>query len=76
MLNKGFIYKLTSLAAIPLFLAAKPGGSIQIYYNYWGLNTVTIKNQYLLLLIRKTFNALYSTKYFTKLNIITVFNQI
>jgi len=29
-----------------------------------------------LLLIRKTLNALYSTKYFTKLNIITMFNRI
>jgi hypothetical protein len=76
MLDKGFIYKLTSLAAVPLLLAAKPGGSIRIYYNYRGLNTVTIKNRYLLLLIHKTLNILYGAKYFTKLNIIAVFNRI
>ena len=34
ILNKGFIHKLTLLATIPLLLAMKPGGSIQIYYNY------------------------------------------
>jgi len=44
MLDKGFIRKLTSLAAALLLLAAKPGGGMRIYYNYQGLNTVTIKN--------------------------------
>ena len=28
ILNKGFIYKLILLAAVPLLLTAKPGGSI------------------------------------------------
>jgi len=37
---------------------------------------VTIKNWYPLLLVYKTLNALYSAKYFTKLNIITAFNRI
>jgi len=44
MLDKGFIYKLTSLATAPLLLIAKPGGGVQICYNYQGLNIVTIKN--------------------------------
>jgi len=34
MLDKGFIRKLTLLAAILLLLAAKPSGSVQICYNY------------------------------------------
>jgi hypothetical protein len=76
MLNKGFICKLILLATAPLLLAMKPGGGIQIYYNYWGLNTVTIKNRYPLLLIYKTLDVLYGAKYFTKLNMITAFNQI
>ena len=76
MLDKGFIRESTSLATVLLLLATKPGGSIRIYYDYRGLNTVTIKNRYLLLLIRKILNALYSTKYFTKLNVITTFNRI
>jgi len=76
MLDKGFIRESTLLAAAPLLLTTKPSGGIRIYHNYRGLNTVTIKNWYPLPLIRKTLNALYGTKYFTKLNIITTFNQI
>ena len=76
MLNKGFIRELTLPAAVLLLLAAKPSNGVQIYYNYWGLNTVTIKNWYPLPLIHKTLNALCGAKYFIKLNIITIFNQI
>ena len=74
MLDKGFIRESTSPATALLLLAAKPGGGIQIYYNYRGLNIVTIKNRYLLPLIREILNTLCGTKYFTKLNIIAAFN--
>jgi len=74
MLDKGFIRKLTLLAAALLLLAAKPSGSMRICYNYRGLNTITIKNRYLLLLIREILDALYGAKYFTKLNVIAAFN--
>jgi hypothetical protein len=76
MLDKGFIRESTLLATIPLLLAAKPSGGVRICYNYRGLNTVTIKNWYLLPLIRETLNALYGAKYFTKLDIIAAFNRI
>jgi len=76
MLNKGFIQESTSPTIAPLLLAAKPKGGIRIYYDYRGLNNVTIKNQYLLPLIHKTLNALYGAKFYTKLNIIAVFNRI
>ena len=42
--------------------------------NYQGLNIVTIKNWYPLLLIHKILDILCSTKYFIKLNIIAMFN--
>ena len=42
--NKGFIYPSMSLAATPILLAKKPGGGIQFYINYRGLNTIIIKN--------------------------------
>jgi hypothetical protein len=76
MLDKGFIRKSTLLAAVLLLLAAKPSSGVRICYNYRGLNTVTIKNWYPLLLIRETLDALYSAKYFTKLNVIAAFNWI
>ena len=43
-LNKGFIYPSISLVATPIFLTKKPGGGIQFYINYKGLNTIIIKN--------------------------------
>ena len=43
-LNKGFIYPSISLAATPILLTKKPGGGIQLYINYRGLNTIIIKN--------------------------------
>ena len=76
MLDKGFIRESTSLATVLLLLTTKPGGGIRIYYDYRGLNIVTIKNRYLLLLVREILDALYSAKYFTKLNVITTFNRI
>ena len=43
-LNKGFIRLSISLAAAPIFLTKKLGGSIQFYVNYRGLNAIIIKN--------------------------------
>ena len=43
-LNKGFIHPSISLAAAPIFLTKKPGGGIQFYINYRGLNAIIIKN--------------------------------
>ena len=34
ILDKGFIYKLILLATVLLLFTIKPGGGIQIYYNY------------------------------------------
>ena len=42
--DKGFIYFSIFLAAAPIFLVKKPGGGIQFYINYKGLNAIIIKN--------------------------------
>jgi hypothetical protein len=57
-LNKGFIYFSIFLAATPILFTKKPGGGIQFYINYKGLNTIIIKNQYPVLLIYKTLKQL------------------
>ena len=44
--------------------------------DYRGLNDITRKNQYPLLLIKKTLNGILKVRYFTKLDIITVFYKI
>ena len=44
--------------------------------DYRGLNDITKKNQYPLPLIKETLSGILEVKYFTKLNIITVFYKI
>jgi len=57
-LNKGFICSSILLVAAPILLAKKLGGGIRFCVDYRGLNTITIKNRYLVPLIRETFKRL------------------
>ena len=57
-LNKGFIRPSISLVVTSIFFTKKPGGGTRFYINYRGLNIITIKNQYPVLLIYKTFKRL------------------
>jgi hypothetical protein len=68
-LKKGWIRTSRSLsAALILFVPKKDGGN-RLCVDYYGLNKVTIKNQYLLPLISELLNRLGHTKVFTKLNL-------
>jgi len=44
--------------------------------DYRGLNAVSEKDRYPLLLTRETLNALKGIKYFSKIDIVTTFNNI
>ena len=44
--------------------------------DYRGLNNITRKNRYPLLLIKKTLNSISKARYFIKLNITVVFYKI
>ena len=57
-LNKGFIYFSIFLVTAPILFVKKLEGGIQFYINYKKLNTITIKNQYFIPLIYKTFKRL------------------
>jgi hypothetical protein len=50
-LNKGFIRASTFSAASPVLFAKKPGDRLRFCVNYQALNTITIKNRYLLSLL-------------------------
>ena len=54
----------------------KKDGILQLYDNYRELNNITVKNSYLLLLILELQDRLQRVKWFTKLNIPGVYNQI
>ena len=42
----------------PIFFIRKPDGSVGLYVDYWGLNNLIIKNQYLLPLISESLDQL------------------
>ena len=71
-LSKGFIRASSSPAASPVFFACKPEGSLQFCVDYRQLNAMTIKNQYLLPLIKKTLERICKAKIYSK--IIAAFN--
>jgi len=49
---------------------------LRIYINYKDLNILIIKNCNTLLLIRKILQQLYKIKYYSKFDIIAIFNKI
>lgn len=57
-----FIRLFMSSARTPIWFNKKPDGSLWLYINYQGFNNITIKNQYLLLLVSKFLDQLGHTK--------------
>ena len=68
-LAKGFIRHSKSLAGAPILFVKKKDGSLQMCVDYWGLNKVTIKNRYPLLLISRLLNQLGQAKIYTKIDL-------
>ncbi len=60
----------------PILLVKKLGGGLRFYINYRALNAITIKNRYLIPKIKDILDRLYKAKYYTKLDIIAVFNRL
>ena len=75
-MEKGFIRRSTSGLTSLVILVRKPGGGLRFYVNYRALNAITIKNRYPLPRIRDILDRIYKAKYYTKLNIIAVFNRL
>jgi hypothetical protein len=75
-LSKGFIRASLSPAASPVLFAKKPSKRFCFCVDYRALNTITIKNHYPLLLIQEILAYFSKTKFYTKLDIIIVFNYI
>ena len=68
-LHKGFIESSQApFAALVLFIW-KENGALQFCINYWKLNALMKKDQYLLSLINKTLAWISQAKIFTKLDI-------
>ena len=75
-LNKGFIRASSSPTTSPILFACKPGDGLQFCVDYRQLNTMTIKNQYFLPMIKKTLECIYKAKIYSKIDIIATFNRL
>ena len=69
VLNKGWIRSLTSPAGAPIIFVSKKDGSLQLYIDYYRLNSITVKNYYPLPLMSEILDRLSNTKIYTKLDL-------
>ncbi len=73
-LKKNFIkINFSPISSLILFIK-KLNRELRLYIDYRALNALSIKNQYPLSFIRETLDKLAQIKFFTKLNIIAIFN--
>ncbi|KAG0161663.1 hypothetical protein PDIDSM_2095 [Penicillium digitatum] len=67
-LRKGFIRPSSSPAASPVLFVKKPGGGLRFCVDYRAPNAITVKD--------RTLNNLKGMKFFTKIDIISAFNNL
>jgi hypothetical protein len=75
-LRKGFIRPSSLPIASPVLFVKKPGGGFRFYIDYRALNNITVKDRYLLPLIKKSLNNLSGINYFSHIDIISAFNNL
>ena len=75
-LRKGFIRPSSSHVASPVLFVKKPGGGLRLCTDFRALNNVSEKDRYPLPLIKETLNNMKGMKYFTKIDIISAFNNV
>ena len=75
-LRKGFIRPSSSPYASPVLFVEKPGGGLRFCVDYRALNAISVKDRYPLPLTKETLNQLAGMKYFTKVDIISAFNNL
>ena len=75
-LKTGFIWPSKSPAGALILFDKKPDGSLCLCMDYRGLNNLTIKNQYLLSLIRESLDQLSRARRFTQLDLTSTYHQM
>ena len=76
MLTKNFIRLSLSHYAIFVLIIKKLKKNLKVCINYRAFNTLIIKDRNYLLFIQKIFVKLCTAKYYIKLNVIAIFNEI
>ena len=75
-LKTGFIWPSKSPAGASILFDKKPDDTLWLCVNYQDLNNLTIKNWYLLPLIREALNWLGRAKEFTQLDLTSAYHQM
>ena len=75
-LASGFIRRSSSSAGAPILFVKKKDGTLRLVVDYRGLNSITIKDRYPLPLIPDMLDRLAEAEVFTKLDLITAYNEI
>ena len=68
-MEKGWIWPSKLPAGVLILFVLKLDRIIRLYVDYRGLNKITIKNHYLLLLVSEMLDQLSRVKIFTKLDL-------
>lgn len=66
-LTTGIIHPSSSPTGLGFFFVSKKEGGLRLCIDYWGLNDITVKNQYPLPLILSAFELLQGLSVYTKL---------
>ncbi|KAH0610717.1 uncharacterized protein H6S33_011144 [Morchella sextelata] len=75
-LKKDFIQASSLPVGAPVLFVKKAHGTLRLCVDYLGLNELTLKNRYPLLLIRETLDRLSKAKWYIKLDLHHGYNQI
>ena len=75
-LSSEFIAWSKSFTRAPILFIKKKDGFLKLCVNYWGLNSVTIKDKYPIPLISEILECLGQAKMFTKLDLRGAYNLI
>ena len=75
-LAKGFIRESKSPVGTPILFAPKKDGSLRLCIDYRGLNSITVKNRYPLLLITEIIDHVTRAKYFSKIDLKDVYYRL
>jgi hypothetical protein len=74
--RKGFIRRSSSDSSSPVLFVKKPGGGLRVCVDYRALNAITVKDRYPLPLTKESLNQLKGMKWFSKIDIVSAFNNL
>jgi hypothetical protein len=75
MLKQGIIRK-SSLAFSPMLIVRKADGTWHFRVNYRALNTITVKDAYLIPVVDELLDELHDTRFFSMLDLRSGYHQV